>query len=85
MPAHKHDSELSNSCFFSTLELYCLLIAVPLKIINRFTQKNKALFPYKGSVFVEASGWHKVSPKTSRFSILVLLEAYADFLAFTGK
>jgi hypothetical protein len=83
---HTYIIQNFRNIFSLALEVYCLLIAVPLKIINRFTRKNKALFTYKGYVLVEASGWHKVSSKTLRFSILVLLEAYADFLilVFTG-
>jgi len=33
-------------------------IAVPLKIIKKYKHKNKALFPYKGDILVEESGWH---------------------------
>ena len=62
--------------FFSTLQTYCLFTAVTFKIMNKFKHNNKALFHYNGYVLIEATDWHKVSPKKLVFSILVELSLH---------
>jgi hypothetical protein len=44
--------------------------------MNKFKHNNKALFHYNGYVLIEATDWHKVSPKKLVFSILVELSLH---------